>query len=81
MKKTIGIVLATAFLLVAVGCDDNDGEEACTSYAQKCPAGSAGAVACSADRINDASNGGDVEDCVQASADCAAATACLATLK
>ena len=68
------------------GCDDDDGKQACESFAQKCPSGAEAAegatpLTCDADRVNAASNGATVEDCIQGAADCTAATACLASLK
>lgn len=81
MKK-LGLMLVAVVLVMIAGCaDDDDGKEACEAYALKCPAGAAGAVSCSPDRVNDAVNGGEVEDCIQGAADCAAATACYNGLK
>jgi hypothetical protein len=81
MKKLFSLVLVS-MLLTTIACDDDDdGKQACDAYATKCPAGSAGIQSCSADRINDAANGGDVEDCIQGAADCNAANTCLASLK
>jgi len=81
--RNILVVLTAALVIVIAGCDDDDGKEACEAFGQKCPAGdpAAASASCSADRINDASNGGEVEDCIQAAATCAAAVTCLGTLK
>jgi hypothetical protein len=82
MTKTV-VSLALTGLLVfgaSAGCDDDDGKQACESFNSKCPAGSS-ARTCDAKTINDSSNAGPVEDCIQGAADCPAATACLATLK
>jgi len=88
MMRSIPAVLAASFLVlstltVTAACDDNDGKQACEAFASKCPAGSpgAGTTTCDAERINNATNGGQVEDCVQGAADCNAAVACLGTLK
>lgn len=83
MKKLgLTLVLVASVLVLGAGCaDDDDGKEACEAYALKCPAGSPNTVSCNPDRVNDAVNGGEVEDCIQAAADCNAATACYNGLK
>jgi hypothetical protein len=84
MKKAL-LFLAIGFGVMA-GCDDDDGKQACEAFAQKCPSGAQVAegeapLTCDADKVNAASNGAQVEDCIQGAADCTAATACLASLK
>lgn len=83
--RQIACILFTFFVIVSgVACsdDNDDGEEACRNFAAKCPAGAPGAGAtCDANRINDAANHDEVEDCIEDAVDCNAAVACLGTLR
>ncbi len=79
-------MLIASSLVVAMltGCSGGNGEAICSRFKTLCNATTGTTtitVSCDEGKVDDASNGDDVEKCMDAAKDCNAATACMLTLK